>query len=423
MAKNEFNILAMGEPEVEVKKKKTASGARIANFLAQIICLVAAIGLWFYVQDYDSPTYEKKFTNIPITITGSAGGLTVLSGYDNDIDVTVKGRKSDISRIKVSDITAVIDISSITEAGNVSCPVDVILPSGLEVAELSSTNFWLYIDKTATANIPVYPSYTGYTESGFTVGNITASPSSVIVSGPEAVLKTISGAYCSLDLDKITGSVTARKTIELRDENGEKITNPYVTVGTKEAILSLPVYREAIVPIKVQFIGGVHSLNEATIVAEPRLITVRGTVEAMADLYELVVDVDESKIAGSGTVSVPITLPKDIDSVSGETIAKFKITLHNNMMRTMAISNIQVQNVPQGMNYTLGTTALTVTLRGKQTSLTAFSPIMVSAKVDLGFLEGKPSGTYQVPVEINTDFASTGVYPFGEYVINVTINE
>lgn len=423
MAKNEFNILAMGEPEVEVKKKKPNGRIRAANFLAQIICLLAAIGIWFYVQDYDSPTYEKKFTNIPITITGSSGGLTVLSGYDNDIDVTVRGRKSDISRIKISDITAVIDISSITEAGNVSCPVDVILPSGLEVAELSSTNFWLYIDKTATANIPVYPSYTGYTESGFTVGNITAAPSSIIVSGPEAVLKTISGAYCSLDLDKITGSVTARKTITLRDGNGDEITNPYVTVGSKEVVLSLPVYKEMLVPLKVQFIGGVHSLNEATVVAEPRVITIRGTVEAMADIFDLTVDVDESKIAGSGTVSVPLNLPKDVECISGETMAKLRITLHNNMMRTMGVSDIQVVNVPDGMNYTLGASSLTITLRGKQTSLVTFLPTSVTAKLDLGFLEGKPSGTYQVPVEVDTDFANTGVYPFGEYVINVTINE
>ena len=210
MAKNEFNILAVHEPEKEQKKPKQR-GIHIANFIARIVCLLAAIGIWFYVQDYDSPTYEKKFTNIPVAISGGANGLTVLSGYDNDVDVTVKGRKSDINRLKASDITAEIDISTITEAGDVSCPVDIILPSGLEVSELSSTYFWLYIDKTATASIPVFPSYTGYTESGLTVGNITASPSSVVVSGPEAVLKTISGAYCGLELDKITGSVSARK--------------------------------------------------------------------------------------------------------------------------------------------------------------------------------------------------------------------
>lgn len=421
MAKNEFNILAVHEPEKEQKKPKQ-SGIHIANFIARIVCLLAAIGIWFYVQDYDSPTYEKKFTNIPVAISGGANGLTVLSGYDNDVDVTVKGRKSDINRLKASDITAEIDISTITEAGDVSCPVDIILPSGLEVSELSSTYFWLYIDKTATASIPVFPSYTGYTESGLTVGNITASPSSVVVSGPEAVLKTISGAYCGLELDKITGSVSARKSIVLRDQNGEEISNPYVTIGTKEVVLRLPVYREASIPIKVQFIGGVHSLSESTIVTEPRLITVRGTVEAMNELYDLVVDVDESKIAGAGTVSVPINLPKDVESVSGETVVKLKITLHNNMMRTMVLTNIQTVNAPEGMNYTLDSPSITVTLRGKQTSLLAFTQASMTAKLDLAFLEGRPSGTYQVPLELNTDFANTGVYAFGEYMVNVTIN-
>ena len=423
MAKNEFNILAVNEPEVESKKKKTGSGIRIVNFIARIVCLLAAIGIWFYVQDYDSPTYEKKFTNIPVSIQGSASGFTVLSGYDNNIDVTVKGRKSDISKLKLSDITASIDISNVTEAGNISCPVDVILPSGLEVSELSSTNFWLYIDKRATANITVYPSYTGYTESGLIVGNIAASPSSITVSGPEAVLKSISGAYCSLELDKITGSVTARETIVLRDANGDEITNPYVAIGTKEVMLTLPVYKEAVIPIKAQFIGGVHSLNEATVKAEPSTITVRGTVEAMEDIYELLVDVDESKIPGSGTVSVPITLPKGVESVSSETVVKLNVTLHNNRMRTMALGNIQAVNVPEGMYYSLSATALTVNLRGTQQSLDAFYPTMLSAKVDLSVLEGNRSGEYQLLVEIDTNFQNTGVYVFGEYKINVTISE
>ncbi len=423
MAKNEFNILAINEPETEVKQKKPNGGSRIVNFIARIICLLAAIGIWFYVQDYDSPTYEKKFTNIPISIEGNANGLTVLSGYDNDIDVTVKGRKSDISRLKVSDISAVIDISNVTEAGNISCPVDVIVPSGLEISEMSSTNFWLYIDKSATINVPVYPSYTGYTESGLTVGNISASPSSITVNGPEAVLKSITGAYCSLELDKITGSVNARKMIVLRDENGDEITNPYVTIGTKEVMLSLPVYKEAQIPIKTQFIGGVHSLSNATVVAEPRLLTVRGTVEAMNDLYELIVDVDESKIAGSGTVSLPITLPKGIECVTGETVVKLRITLHNNMMRTMVLNNIQVVNVPEGMNYRLSATALTVTLRGLQPALISFPQTSLYAKVDLSVLEGNQSGEYQLPLEVFTDFDNTGVYAFGEYKINVIINE
>ena len=46
----------------------------------------------------------------------------------------------------------------------------------------------------------------------------------------------------------------------------------------------------------------------------------------------------------------------------------------------------------------------------------------MTAKLDLAFLEGRPSGTYQVPLELNTDFANTGVYAFGEYMVNVTIN-
>lgn len=406
-----------------IHEKKTLNNSRVFNFVAQIACLVAAIGLWFYVQDYNSPSYEKKFTNIPITIQGSSNGFTVLSGYDSDVDVTVRGRKSDINRLSANDITAYIDISDINEAGNISCPVGIILPSGLEVKALSSTNFWLYIDKTATASVPVYPSYTGYTESGLTVGHIMASPSSITVTGPEAVLKQISGAYCSIELDKIVGSISARQAVTLLDKNGETIDNPYVKLATKEVLLTLPVYREITVPIKAQFIGGVHSINNATVVVSPSTIRLRGRVEDVDKITEIVVDVDESKIEGSGSVWATYSLPKNVENLSGDSLVKLDITLHNNVMKTIAFTSIKYENAPSNVKYVINTAGVTLTVRGPLGALSVFDSSAINGVVDLSVLEGKESGSYQLPIKLDTNFANTGVYAFGEYNVSVTIVE
>ncbi|HPE95598.1 MAG TPA: CdaR family protein, partial [Bacillota bacterium] len=203
---------------------------RVINFIVLIFCFIGSIALWFYVQDYDSPTYEKKFTNISVDIVGETDGYSVLSGYNNTIDVTVIGRKSDINKLYSSDIVAQIDISDITDTGTVSCPVTVILPNGISVSELSANSFWLYIDTTASMTIKVIVTHTGYTENGLIVGTAVASPATVTVSGPVGELRKIAGAYCTLDLGQISGSVSANGTLELRDSSGDAIDNPYMSI-------------------------------------------------------------------------------------------------------------------------------------------------------------------------------------------------
>ncbi len=395
---------------------------RVINFIVLIFCFIGSIALWFYVQDYDSPTYEKKFTNISVDIVGETDGYSVLSGYNNTIDVTVIGRKSDINKLYSSDIVAQIDISDITDTGTVSCPVTVILPNGISVSELSANSFWLYIDTTASMTIKVIVTHTGYTENGLIVGTAVASPATVTVSGPVGELRKIAGAYCTLDLGQISGSVSANGTLELRDSSGDAIDNPYMSISTDIVSVSIPVYMQKTLPVTAQFVGGVYSSNMATIVAVPETVALRGTVETMSNLTSIVVDVDESCIDGVGTAVVPITLPTGVENLSGSSTVELNITLLNNGARTFAISGIEAVNVPAGLVYTITTESVNIKVRGIIDALFAFNAEKsLSVTADLSSLAGKTSGTYQIPLTVDSDYSKTAVYPYGSYTVEVVI--
>lgn len=412
--------------DIRASARSSGSGkttkTRVINFIVLIFCFIGSIALWFYVQDYDSPTYEKKFTNISVDIVGESDGYSVLSGYDNTVDVTVIGRKSDINKLYSSDIVAQIDISDITETGTVSCPVTVILPNGISVSEQSANSFWLYIDKIASTTVKVVVTHTGYTGNGLIVGTAVASPATVAISGPAGELEKVAGAYCTLELGQISGSVSANGTLELRDSSGNVIDNPYMSISTDIVSVSIPVYMQKTLPIAAQFVGGVYSSDMATIVSDPKTVTLRGTVEVMSDLTSIVVDVDESCIDGVGTAVVPIVLPAGVENLNGSTTAQLSITLLNNGSRTFAVSSIEAVNVPDGLVYTIITQSVNIKVRGMIDALYAFNAeTSLSVTVDLSSLSGKMSGTYQIPLTVDSDYSGTAVYPYGSYTVEVVI--
>lgn len=401
----------------------SASGARALNFIVLILCFICSIALWFYVQDYDSPTYEKTFTGIKVGIIGESGGLSVLSGYDGEVDITVKGRRSDINRLYSDDIVAQIDISGVSSAGNVKLPVTVIVPNGLTVSKLSSSEFWLYIDKTATASVPVVVRHTGYSNEGLIIGNPVASPSTVTVTGPAGELEKIAQAYCELDIGKIDASVEATGGFVLRDASGNVIDNPYVTVSEMVLSIKIPVYMQKELPVRVQFIGGVHPLGSSVVESVPESLTLRGTVEDMTGITEIVIDVDERNIDGMGTAVVPIVLPKGVENVSGISTAEVDVTLLNNVSREFTLADFEVKNVPSGMAYTVDTDSITVKVRGMLEAVRMFNPdTSLTASLDLSVLDGRPAGTYRIPLNIDSMFSNTGVYVYGGYSVVVTIS-
>ena len=82
--------------KISKKNAEKKSHSRLYSFLVLIISLLCAVLLWLYVLGYDSPDFEKKFSQIPVTIIGNTElaektGYTVISDMTFSFDVTVSG--------------------------------------------------------------------------------------------------------------------------------------------------------------------------------------------------------------------------------------------------------------------------------------------------------------------------------------------
>lgn len=388
--------------------------------------MLAAIILWFYVVMTDTTTDEKVFSGISVDIRGrdrieDTLGLTIISGYDLTVDVTVKGPRADINRLTVDDVKAYIDMKTVDGAGEYTLPIRTSLPNGITAGSLSANYMTVYVDKRTTISVPVKIVTSQVIEADFTMGTPEPSIETVNVSGPEEVLRTIDHAEASFDLGRVSKTLISTGKLTLVDANGNEINDPYVRLQTSEVTVRFPVYIYRDFDLKVDTKYGYYDSTNSRITISPASIQVRGDPDVISSMDSVSLgQIDEKKITGDETKAMAIMLPDGVENLSGTTTATVTITQIGTTTKKLNVTDINVVN-PNGLEYTLERNSLTVTFRGTKTMLDMLSSRNVSLTLDLGYLN-KTSGTVSVPVTVNVQSTLSGkVYEIGDYSMNVTI--
>ena len=422
MSDNEKNLPTADASKGDYQVKES----RNEKLIAKILCVLAAIILWFYVVMTDTTTDEKVFSGISVDIRGrdrieDTLGLTIISGYDLTVDVTVKGPRVDINRLTVDDVKAYIDMKTVDGAGEYTLPIRTSLPNGITAGSLSANYMTVYVDKRTTISVPVKIVTSQVIEADFTMGTPEPSIETVNVSGPEEVLRTIDHAEASFDLGRGSKTLISTGKLTLVDANGNEINDPYVRLQTSEVTVRFPVYIYRDFDLKVDTKYGYYDSTNSRITISPASIQVRGDPDVISSMDSVSLgQIDEKKITGDETKTMAIMLPDGVENLSGTTTATVTITQIGTTTKKLNVTDINVVN-PNGLEYTLERNSLTVTFRGTKTMLDMLSSRNVSLTLDLGYLN-KTSGTVSVPVTVNVQSTLSGkVYEIGDYSMNVTI--
>ena len=112
--------------------------------------------------------------------------LSIFSGYDTLVDVTVRGQKSIVSKYTAEDIVASVDVSKITEGGMYNLELFFDLPRDISLVETSVTEVSIFVDKRITENVQVKPSLKSYklSSADYSLGDITCDTDVISITGP-----------------------------------------------------------------------------------------------------------------------------------------------------------------------------------------------------------------------------------------------
>jgi len=422
MKKNEI-VSAAGEMGSEAVQP----AAKRHDWLAKAVCLLLACVIWLYVMLVDSPDHEETFHSVDIELINTSiledeHSLSVYSGYGNVVDVTVVGKKSDISRMSAEDIRITADVSQIGEAGTHTLTLSADLPAGLSLGALSQNSVQVYCDEKSSKVVNVRARLVSFV-SEYSIGSLEPEYDTVVVSGPKETLDQIGYALVELDLGSISTSMTASGRLVLTDAGGTPIENPYLRMSRSDVKVHIPVYTVKTLPVTVGYRHGYFNADNVEITLHPAALAVRGDPSVLSKMDELVVaTLDEKMIAGDVTQLVSVNLAEGLTVEDGTGEVLIDIVHKGTYTKAFNVTDIDVTGAV-GIDYDILDRYLTVTVRGPLEQLAKLKATDFSVVVDLSGYTEQTSGVIEEIASVRIDASDAlGVYEIGEYTVRVRLN-
>jgi diadenylate cyclase len=177
----------------------------VHNIGLKLVSLLLAIGLWTVVARDPVAEVEMK---VPIEFHNLPDNLEIDSASFTEAQIRVRGPERVIHRLQAADLHAEVDLASVRPGERTFDLTgrQVRVPQDLEVVQIIPGQFHLSFDNRETRTVEVRPRVTGNFASGMRVKQVTADPSSVMITGPRRRVEAVEDAIT--DPVDISGAMT-----------------------------------------------------------------------------------------------------------------------------------------------------------------------------------------------------------------------
>lgn len=401
------------------------------KILTGLLSVAVAFGLWLYVVTVVSPNFDKHYNNIPVAIQGEAllqeRGLMITDTDIPMVSLHLEGNRTDLDKLNNSNITINVDVSRIYGAGIHHLPYTPTYPgdvpnNAISVLKRNPDTIAITVEERISKSVPVEIVYAGTLSEGFMADkeNRELDREDVHLSGPKSVVDRIAMARLDVDLEGRSESISEQLQYTLCDEKGEAVDAALVTTDMDTVTLTLRILRVKEVKLTVEVVaGGGATEQTSSITIDPQTILVSGSDNLLENINEIVLgSVNLGEMSADQVVTFPIKLPEGITNETGVTEASVDIRFPDLGFKELSVQNIQLTNVPEGMEAVLITQNLPVQVRGPKDILEGITEENVAVTVDL---TDEQLGTATVKADIKLDTAGAGTV--GTYNVTVTLKK
>lgn len=415
---------------------ENSMGTRKVLYLLLAFC-VAAI-LWFFVDTTNDKQVEREITDIPIvytdedTVLADRGLMLLEENTDGLMDVTVKGKRWDVSQMDSSSIRVIVELKNVTSPGEQRVPYQLSVVSKfddlVQVTKKSISMATVNISELYSKQVEVKCELVGNVAEGYNAGQLQISHSKIDIWGQQEIIDQVAYAKVKLDIGNATGSVSETLDVQYCTEDGQMLESAGIRTTVEKIQVSLPVFVTKELRLVVNFLDGPGCrARNAEYFIEPATIAVSGDATKLknVEILELKPDYDLRELGTTAsenytTTNYPIILPEGCTNVSGVTRAALRIRFKDMTSATVTTENISWLNLPEGKRVEVLTSSLPVKVFGTEADVSALTGEDIAVTVDLVDYSAA-SGTYTVPAEVTVTKGDVGIS--GLYQIQVTIRE
>ena len=186
------------------------------NFGLKVTALALGILLWLTVT---GELVERKVTRVPIFYRNLGANLEI-TDQPESVDVSIRGNQGLIGGLQAGDVSVVLDLAGRGPGANVFLlrAGQVNVPIGVEVTHIDPSSIQVWLERAASAEVPVRPTLEGEPAPGYVVKQLLVEPSKVVLIGPESRLKPGTEAVTeSVRIDGASMSVNAVVNVAVED--------------------------------------------------------------------------------------------------------------------------------------------------------------------------------------------------------------
>lgn len=400
-----------------------------------IFSLLASLVLWAYISNQNTTTISKQLTGVQVQFSGEdllrkERGLAISDVDNTSVNVWIRGSRRAIGALDASQVIASIDVSRITQAGDMSWSYTLKYPTGTDTGAIQTVSrspetISFTVSALSTKTVGVGGTFAGSLANGYTAEDPTFEPTTISITGSEAVLNKIAGAKVVFGKDKnnVSETFSVDTGYTLVDEKGNEISTAGLTFSTDVIKATLPIMEVKEIPLSVSLIsGGGATENNCTVTIEPKTIKLAGDSKVLDAMNKLVLaTIDLSDFTTSYENTYPIAFDDELQNVTGITSATVKIMIVGLSTKTFDITNISCSNVADGYTATVDTENISVVMRGTEKALDAVTAENLKAVADMTDYKDT-TGSVMPPVKISASGADN-IGAVGSYKITVTLTK
>lgn len=253
------------------------------NFGLKLLSVALAALLWLVVINSQDPVETVTFEDIPVTIINEEA-LTakdkipeVVEG--DSVSVVIEARRSICDKLTKADIIAVADFEkvSVTDAVPIDVSVKGYSERDVEIVRGMNHVMKLRLEDSISRDFRVKISTTGQAAEGHVIGDMTASPNVITLTGSSTQISKVKEVVLMVDVENISSESHATGVPVIYDMNGDVVNSSKVTMSTKEIAVTIPVLKTMTVNIMVSTKGDpAPGYEVGNISYQPMAVTVAG---------------------------------------------------------------------------------------------------------------------------------------------------
>ena len=356
----------------------------------------------------NDPQTTKTFYEIPVTIINenvvTDTGQTYDINYGETVTVKIKDRTSIVNNIEESDIEIIADMKKMSYVYAIPLEASVKGKPEINIDIVGNSTMSIILEDKVSSEIPIVVKQEGITPEGYFIHEIILDPAVMTVTTSNSIAKTLDEAVVTLDVSNITNETEVHLIPVIYDTNGEIIPESKYTSNISSIKAKVEMYPTKSIPLKVN-VGNMSTSDYAitSIDLSPKKIFIAGTEEALAEINEIIFEVDvhfDGNMQFVKNINLSSILPEDIEIANNDDKATITIQFKSLEFKTFEIdsSTVQFKNLGNNLSVTIDRSSFEVDLKGLPEKLNTISQMQIKPYLDLA---GLGPGEYNLMLQFD----------------------